>query len=66
MTLETSVSSLDILSDIPGVNSFEGLSERSVVRELYGLDVHVASIDDLIAMKRTANRPKTKTTFWNY
>lgn len=58
MTLETSVSPVDILSDIPGIDSFEGLWERSVVRPLYGLAVHVASVDDLISMKRAANRPK--------
>ncbi len=58
MTLETSVSPVDILSNIPGIDSFEGLWERSVIRPLYGLAVHVASIEDLISMKRAANRPK--------
>jgi hypothetical protein len=58
MTLETDVSPVDILGDIPGIESFEGLWSRSVVKEIYGLAVHVASVADLIAMKRAANRPK--------
>ena len=58
MTLDTDTSAVDILGDIPGVDSFEGLWARSVVIELYGFAVHVASIADLIAMKRTANRLK--------
>ena len=58
MTLDTDESPVDILGDIPGITSFEGLWERSVIREIYGLPVHVASIPDLLSMKRAANRPK--------
>ncbi len=58
MTLDTDNSPVDILGDIPGVDSFEGLWARSVVVEFYNIPVHVASIPDLLAMKRAANRPK--------
>lgn len=58
MTLETDESPVDILGDIPGIESFEGLWSRSIVKEIYRLSVHVASIPDLLAMKRAANRPK--------
>ena len=58
LTLDTDVSPVDLLGDIPGVDSFEGLWNRSVTTQLYGMTVQVASIDDLIAMKRAANRPK--------
>ena len=58
MTLETDATDVDILGDIPGIDSFEGLWERSVESTLYGLPVRVASIEDLISMKRTANRLK--------
>lgn len=58
MTLETDVSPVDLLGEIPGIGSFEELWERSVETELYGIQIHVASLDDLIAMKKAANRPK--------
>jgi predicted nucleotidyltransferase len=58
LTLGTDIGSVDLLGDIPGVDSFEGLWGRSVEVELYGVPVHIASIDDLIAMKRAANRDK--------
>ena len=60
MTLDTDVVPVDVLGDVPGIDSFEGLWQRSVIKDLYGLEVHVASIDDLIAMKRTANHLKDK------
>jgi predicted nucleotidyltransferase len=58
VTLATDAADLDMLGDIPGVDDFEGLWARSKEVELYGLKVRVASVDDLIAMKRAANRPK--------
>ena len=56
--LEAEVTRVDLLSDIPGITSFEELWDRSVETELYGMAIRIASLDDLIAMKRTANRPK--------
>ncbi len=58
ITLTTDLGDLDILGDPAGVDGFEGLWERASVKEIYGLPVRVASIDDLLAMKRAANRPK--------
>ena len=58
LTLVTEFGDLDILGNPAGIDSFEGLFERSTVMEIYGVEVQVASIDDLIAMKRAANRPK--------
>ena len=41
-----------------GLDSYEGLVSRAVEMGVFGVSVHVASVDDLIAMKRAANRPK--------
>ena len=58
LSLVTEFGDLDILGNPAGIDSFEGLFERSTVMEIYGVEVQVASIDDLIAMKHAANRPK--------
>lgn len=39
---------------------YEELRAEAAVREILGLEIRVASIDHLIAMKRAANRPKDK------
>jgi len=57
-TLVTDAADMDLLGFVPGVESFENLFSRAVEMELFGLAVRVASVDDLIAMKRAANRPK--------
>lgn len=61
LTLETSLGAFDLLGEISGIDSFEGLWERAIGMDLEGLPVRVASLDDLIAMKRAANRPKDQT-----
>jgi hypothetical protein len=62
LTLITDLGEIDLLAVPDGIDSFEGLLERSVAmdlgEDLEDLVVQVASIDDLIAMKRAANRPK--------
>ena len=58
MTLLTDMGDLDLLGEAPGADTFEALWERSIIVELDGFSVHVASIDDLIAMKTAAGRPK--------
>lgn len=58
LNLDTTLGKLDVLREIGGVDSFEGLWARAVPMDFGGFMVRVASIDDLIAMKRAANRPK--------
>jgi hypothetical protein len=49
---------LDLLTK--GVDSFEGLWSCSVSVALGTIVIHVASLDDLIAMKKAANRAKDR------
>ena len=58
LTLLTDHGSLDLLGETPGVESFAALKERGSLISLFGHPVVVASVDDLIRMKRAANRPK--------
>ncbi len=58
LTLLTDHGSLDLLGETPGVESYAILKERGIDIELFGHPIRVASIDDLIRMKRAANRPK--------
>ncbi len=58
VSLTTDAGDIDLLRTVPGVDSFEGLWSRSVVRTVFGESVRVASIEDLIAMKQAVNRPK--------
>jgi predicted nucleotidyltransferase len=59
-TLVTDAGSLDLLGEPAGVGPFEELWGRAVVMELFGESVRVASIEDLIAMKKAAGRTKDK------
>lgn len=59
LTLQTEAGDLDLLGEAAGVASFDALWGRSVEMEIGDdLSARVASLDDLIAMKRAANRPK--------
>ena len=57
-TFTTRAGNLDILGTPAGVESFDELERNAERMELGGLTVPVASIDDLIAMKSAAARPK--------
>lgn len=54
----TDAGSMDLLGTPSGVSGFEELDRTAVEMDLDGLRVRVASIDDLIRMKRAAARPK--------
>lgn len=57
-TFVTSAGDLDILGAPAGVEGFEELASHATEFEIEGSTVLVASIDDLIRMKRSAGRAK--------
>lgn len=57
-TFVTEAGNLDVLGSPAGVEGFRALARAAVRLRLDDLTVLVASIDDLIAMKRAAGRPK--------
>jgi hypothetical protein len=57
---------LDVLGDIPGITSYEKLRSSAVEMDIAGIHVRVASLDDLISMKRAANRTKDKLLVLEY
>jgi hypothetical protein len=65
-TFETDFGDFDILADIAGARSYQELREASRPAEIDGLAVRIVSIDDLIAMKRAANRPKDRNMLEEY
>jgi predicted nucleotidyltransferase len=65
-TFVTPHGDLDILADVGGVRSYEELRADAAVIEIAGIEVRVASIDHLIAMKRAANRTKDKLMLEEY
>jgi hypothetical protein len=57
-TFTTSAGNLDCLGTPAGTEGFDRLARNAETFEVAGLQVQVASIEDLIAMKRAAGRPK--------
>lgn len=59
-TLRTRYGDLDLLAHPdPGLD-YESLADRSITAEILGVPVRVASLSDLMAMKRAAGRPKDR------
>lgn len=65
-TFETEFGDFDILGHVPGVRSYDELRAHSSIERVEEIDVRVASIDHLIAMKRAANRTKDKLMLEDY
>jgi hypothetical protein len=59
-TFVTPYGDFDVLGHADGMPTYDELKAEAPTREILGLDVRVASIDHLIAMKRAANRPKDR------
>lgn len=57
-TLETDAGDLDLLGTPAGTDGFADLARDATPTDLGGLTVLVATVDDLIRMKRAAGRPK--------
>jgi hypothetical protein len=58
LTLETRDGSLDLLATPPGAPPYDVMRERAEPIDLEGRTVLVASIEDLLAMKKAAGRPR--------
>lgn len=59
-TFDSPDGSFDILGDAAGVTGYDELRGESIETAIEGVEVRVASIHHLIAMKRAANRTKDK------
>lgn len=57
-TFTTDVGWLDLLGTPSGTSGYEDLARTADVFDLFGQRVLVASVEDLIRMKRAAGRPK--------
>ncbi|HWG07439.1 MAG TPA: hypothetical protein VN672_00365 [Solirubrobacteraceae bacterium] len=60
LTLTTREGDLDLLVDPPGSPGYAALRRRADVIELAGTSVRIASLEDLISMKRAAGRPQDR------
>jgi hypothetical protein len=58
LTLTTREGDLELLVDPPGSPGYAALRRRADVIELAGASVRIASVEDLISMKRAAGRPQ--------
>ncbi len=59
-TFDSPYGKFDILADAAGMPAYEELRAEARTDEIEGVEVRVASIDHLIAMKRAAGRLKDK------
>jgi hypothetical protein len=65
-TFDTEFGSFDVLGDVAGIKSYDELRRGSKIKEVFGVQVRIASLDHLIAMKRAANRRKDQLMVMEY
>lgn len=57
-TLTTEAGDINLLGDAPGVGPFDRVWDEADEVDLFGMVIRVATVDDLIAMKRFVSRGK--------
>jgi transcriptional regulator with XRE-family HTH domain len=65
-TFETPFGHFDVLGELSGVRDYEELRREARIEMYDGLDFRVASLDHLIAMKRSADRVKDRLMVMEY
>jgi hypothetical protein len=65
-TFETEFGPLDILDEAAGMRDYETMRAEARKEKVWGMSIRVASLDDLIRMKRAAGRPKDKLMLEEY
>jgi hypothetical protein len=58
LTLDTPLGGIDLLVDPHGADRYEAMRERADVVDLDGIELRIASLEDLLSMKRAAGRPQ--------
>ena len=58
LSFDTDAGQLDVLPTAAGVGGYEEFAERATRVDISGVEVLVASLDDVIASKEAAGRPK--------
>src|SRR4051812_18887732 len=53
-TLSTKGGDIDLLAEPEGIDHFEGLWSRAVEMDVFGKMIRVASLEDLVGMKKAA------------
>lgn len=57
-TLTTDAGALDCLGELTGTGGYDAVASRAITSEAHGVQCRVLDLDDLIAAKRAAGRPK--------
>lgn len=63
LNLVTKYGDLDLVMEPAGGATFGDLASRAVVVQVQGVTIPLAALDDVIASKRAANRPKDRAAF---